>query len=353
MELEYAYRQIAERLDRIDFPALYSGFRRYPFAVYNARQAYTAGGLIARPSEFIANTAVSFGGGYTAIWSLTEDGYDLDVLTAKIVHEMLHAHQRTVGDSRWADEREAFIWYRYDAVNLTARLEEAACMKECLTGDARGAFSRLMALRKARFEAFPYEYGYEARTEQMEGTAHYVELCALKQLDAGKAEVSRERTFAELLDPASYYPVRAVTYLSGAAMIACLKKYSDFDTDRLSDTPFAEAALDGVKPCALPECDARAGAVLAGARERMRDQVGQAIKKGRLVLEGDYRLIAWNVYDGVWDGHYAVLTYFIGYWEGGELPCTDEELFAGMKMLNGNFVAEVDESLRMTRVWEL
>ena len=77
----------------------------------------------------------------------------------------------------------------------------------------------------------------------------------------------------------------------------------------------------------------------------------RTIEKGDLVLEGAYRLIAWNVYDAVWDGRYAVITAFIGYIEGGALPESDEELFAQMKIINGNFVAEVDADLNLTRVW--
>ena len=42
---------------------------------------------------------------------------------------------------------------------------------------------------------------------------------------------------------------------------------------------------------------------------------------------------------------------FIGYIEGGALPESDEELFAQMKIINGNFVAEVDADLNLTRVW--
>ena len=352
MELEQAYRRVEERLDRIDFPGLIRGFYRFSFALYDDAKAYTGGASIDKPANFIGNTSVQYNGAHTAIWYLPDEPADYDVLASKIVHEMLHAFQNASGEKRWADERAALVKYRYDEDNLSARLAEAECMRECLTGDAPEAFARLLSLRKARMTRFPFEYDYEARIEQIEGTAQYVELAALAQLDAAKAERRREELLSELADPSRYFPVRSVTYLSGAAMIACLRRYTDFDTDRFTDIPFATAAAEQAQPCDLPACDSRVTACLADWRKQQREIVDRALESGEPVLDGEYRLFAWNVYDGTWDGRYALLTAFIGYVEGTEkMPETNEELFTVMKMLNGNFVAEVDGDLRMTRVW--
>ena len=351
MELEQAYRRIEERLDRMDFPALFRGFYRFPFALYDDAKAYTGEAYIDKPAGFLGNTSVQFNGAHTAIWNLAEGTDDFDVLASKIVHEMLHAFQNASGEKRWADERTAMVRYRYDEANLSARLAEAVCMRECLSGHDPEAFRRLLSLRKARMTRFPYEYDYEARIEQIEGTAHYVELAALAQLDEKKAEQRREQMLCELAEPARYFPVRAVTYLSGAAMIACLRRYTDFDTDRFTDIPFATAAAEQADPSDLPPCDSRVAACLADWRKQQREIVDRALDQNEIVLKGEYRLIAWNVYDGTWDGQYAVLSVFIGYIEGTELPDSDEKLFAAMKVINGNFVAEVDGDLRMTCLW--
>ena len=154
-----------------------------------------------------------------------------------------------------------------------------------------------------------------------------------------------------LQDPAQYFPVRSVTYLSGAAFIACLRKYTELDTDSFTDTPFAIAALAKAEPCAVPEKDGRAAAALSAWQEQKQETVRKTIEKGEIVLEGRNRLIGWNVYDGTWDGKYAVLTAFLGYIEGTELPQTDEELFAQMKVIQGDFVAEMDEEFYLSRVW--
>lgn len=351
MELTEAYRQIAERLDRIDFRALFRGFHRFPFALYDENRACVDGRLIDKPADFLGNTSVLYEGRHTAIWQLTGETRDFDTLTSKIVHEMLHAFQNASGESRWADERAAMVRYRYDADHIAARLAEAALLRKCLAGDDPEAFGELLRLRRARMERFPYEYDYEARIEQIEGTANHVELAALAQLNPAAANERMERLPDALADPARYFPVRAVTYLSGAAFLACLHRYTDLDTDAFTDTPFAVRALEGVRPCALPKDDGRAAACLEAWLGRLRETANRAVEKGDAALSGDFRLVAWNVYDGAWDGRYAVLSHFAGYVEGRELPSTDEELFAQMRFLYGDFVADLDEDLHFTRLW--
>ena len=351
MELAFASRQIEERLDRLDFSALFRGFSRYPYALYHKDKAYINGEYIEKPTAFLGNTSVLYNGAHTAIWQLAGEEWDFDVLASKLAHEMLHAHQNAVGETRWADERAALVKYPHDAVNVSARLEEAACMEICLSENAPEAFSRLLALRKARMERFLFAYDYEARIEQIEGTAHFVELAALKQLNEDKAKERWKVLFAGLRDPKRYFPARSVTYLSGAAFIACLRKYTDFDTDAFTDAPFAVTALESVRPCELPEIDPRVEAALADWRKEGREIVNRALEKGEMVLDGACRLVAFNVYDAFWDGKYAVISAFIGYIEGTELPQTDEELFAQLKILNGDFVAELDGNLRLSRVW--
>lgn len=351
MELAYAYQQVKERLDKLDFSALYRGFSRFPFALYQDTQAYMDGGYFDKPACFMGNTSVLYNGAHTAIWQLAGENWDFDVLASKLAHEMLHAYQNAVGETRWADERAALVKYPHDAANVSARLEEAACMEQCLSENAPGAFSRLLSLRKARMERFPFAFDYEARIEQIEGTAHFVELAALKQLNGDKAKERWNRLFAGLRDPKRYFPARSVTYLSGAAFIACLKKYTEFDMDAFTNTPFVTAALEGVRPCELPGVDPRAEAALADWRKEGREIVIRAMEKGDIVLDGGCRLVAWNVYDAFWDGQYAVISSLLCYIEGTDLPDTDEALFAQMKVLNGDFVTELDENLRLSRVW--
>ncbi|MBR6707299.1 MAG: hypothetical protein IKI84_11575 [Clostridia bacterium] len=350
MDLSYAYEQVLSRLERLDFSALFGGFRRFPFALYNEAEAFFDGKRIEKPAEFIANTSVMYNGEYIAIWNLMEEAYDFDVLASKLAHEMFHAFQNANGEKRWANERAALVKYRYEEANFAAKMEEAECMRRCLSGIDREAFERLLALRKARMECFPFAYDYEARIEQIEGTANYVEMEALSRLDREKGENRMREALEEINDPSRYFPVRAVTYLTGAAFLACLGRYADMDTERFTDTPFSIEALKHSAPCPLPEKDACASACLEKWRERTREKVSRALEKNEIVLEGPSCLAAWNVYDGYWDGTYAILTYFLGYTDG-PLPETQEQAMSQIKFLKGDFVAEMNSDMTLLRVW--
>ena len=45
MELLTLYHAVAEQLDRLDFAALYPGYHRYPFALYDEEQVCLEGQL--------------------------------------------------------------------------------------------------------------------------------------------------------------------------------------------------------------------------------------------------------------------------------------------------------------------
>ena len=48
MELLTLYHAVAEQLDRLDFAALYPGYHRYPFALYDEEQVCLEGQLFPR-----------------------------------------------------------------------------------------------------------------------------------------------------------------------------------------------------------------------------------------------------------------------------------------------------------------
>ncbi len=355
MKLEKLYFEIVKRLDNLDFGSLYKGFYRFQFALYNDDQAFFGGNYIERPSNFIGNTSVKYDGKDIAIWHIRDEAPDLDVLTSKIVHEMLHAYQNAKKDERFADERSAMVKYRYDEINISVSLMEAELMKRCLTQDSPENFNKLLSFRKLRSDSFAYEYDYESRIEQIEGTANYVELSVLSKLDSSKAKKGWVDLYKDIVNPDKYFPIRGITYYTGAAFMACLKKYTNYDTDRFSNVPFAIGALHLVESdsgvTCLPEADEKVNKSLNAWKNWQKEVITSAIDKDELVLDGEYRLVCFNVYDACWDGKYAIISYFLGYIDGFELPTTDEELFAKMKMLNGNYIAEVDEDLRLFRVW--
>ena len=340
MDLRFAYGEVERRLEKLDFSTLWPGFRPLPFALYDSSACFFDGEFVPKTAEFMANTSIEYRGEQIAIWQL-EGEPDPDTLTASLVHEMFHAFQKICGESRWADERAALMNYRYTPENLSMKRKEAELMQAVLEGDPE-AFPTLLELRKRRALDFPGEYDYEARIEQIEGTANLVELEALSLLDREKGKTGWEKLLRQIGDPAAYTPIRIVSYAIGAVFLACIRRCSSYAYFRFTDTPFALGILEGVTPAAgdFPPDPVMETQVRAYRLETERI-IRKALSKNEVILEGPLPLASLNVWDARWDGRYAVSNFFIAWWEGEE-----------MKSMEGDFVAELDRSYTIRRVYK-
>ena len=341
MTLEEAYAAVRERLDTIDFSALWRGFHPFSFALYNAEACFLDGTYVEKTDAFTANTAIEYNGRYVAIWNMEHAPDDLDVLAAKLAHEMFHAFQQESGESRWANEADALKNYRFSAENLTGKLKETELMRRIVRDGDDTCFAQLLALRRLRAERFPYEYDYEARIEQIEGAAQDVELRALEQLSADKAEKARQAIWDKLAEPERYVPVRMISYAIGAAFLACIRACSDYDAESFSTAPFSVGILaeaSGTAP--EPEPDPRAETVIASYKAETRAIIRAALGKNRVVLSGRYPLVSLNIASARRDGRYAFSEFFVMYRDGD-----------AMRTLNGNFVVELDESDNICAVY--
>lgn len=342
MKLDTAYAAVRARLDALDFSTLWRGFRPMRFALYNGEACYFDGAFVKKTDEFAANTAIMYHGEHIAIWNLTEEPEDLDVLASCLAHEMFHAFQELSGESRWADEMDALTRYRYDADNISARLAEAEHMRAILSGGGGTHFEKLLALRKARSVRFPYEYAYEARIEQIEGSANYVELRALSLLDAEKGKRGWERALAQIAEPERYAPARVVSYLTGAALLGCIRRCSGYDFEAFTDIPFAEGILAEAAGMALPVVrDMRAETVCKAYEAETQRIIDTALAKNQIVLRGCYPLDSLNIWDARRSGRYAVSNLFLAYRDGGRA-----------RNLEGNFVVELDGEGNVLTVYE-
>lgn len=341
MELERVYREVANRLGKLDFAALWPGFRPLKFALYDEERCFFHGAYVPKTEEFLANTSIPYQGEQIAIWQLAEEDPDPDRLAASIAHEMFHAFQTISGECRWADERAALRSYRYLPENLGLKLREAELTERLLEAGEAETLPELLALRRRRWETFPGEYDYEARIEQIEGTASFVELEALSRLAPEKGRAGWRKLLDRLKAPENYTPIRVISYDAGAALLACLSRYSDFDFHPFAQVPFAVAALEGVSPAAGElSPDPRAEAVIAAYGRETERIVRAALEKGEVVLEGAYPLMSLNIWDARWDGRYAVSSHFVAWWEGKE-----------PRSLEGDFVVELDEANVIRRVY--
>ena len=57
------YETMKARLDGVDFGAIWEGFHRYPFALYNDEYVWLDGQVIPHDNRFLGNTCIEYGGG--------------------------------------------------------------------------------------------------------------------------------------------------------------------------------------------------------------------------------------------------------------------------------------------------
>jgi hypothetical protein len=333
MDLSIAYKELKQRIDQVDFSQLWRGFQKTKFAVYNDTACFFDGAYIEKTEAFLANTSIQYNGEHIAIWYLPEAPSDWDQLSASIIHEMFHAYQNASGESRWPDEKAALLHYQYTSENLSAKLQEAELISTLLNHNPAADFEALLGARKSRAQKHSYEYDYEARIEQIEGTANYVELRALEQLDPAKAQAKWDTALKSILDPANYLPIRIVSYAIGALFLACIKKQSVFDFESFADEPFSIKILEDILPyTGTAQTSPIIDTILKEYQAETNAIIESTLAKNELVIEGKYPLIGLNVYNARWNGRYATSTYFIAYQDGAE-----------MKTLYGDFIVEIDE----------
>ena len=333
MNLLETYRVLDRYVSSVDFAALWPGFQRIKFAVYDEKECVLDGQKVEKTADFCANTAIEYRGETVAIWQMSGENVDGAVLASKIIHEMFHGFQTLSGETRYPDELEALRSYRYSAENLSIKLDEGQLTAELLENYRAEGLSRLLALRALRRERFPGEFDYEGRVEQIEGSARFVELAALGQLSPEKAGKAWKRLGQTIARPESYFPVRAACYDVGAALFRLLMEHTGLDVRGFSPWPEMEAALEGVAPCDPPAPRPDVRVCLEAYQAETRRVVTQALARNEIALEGPIPLLSVNTYDARRLGPYVTSTYFV-LLGSRENPT----------LLSGDFVVEISGS---------
>ena len=222
MDLEALHAQVKQAILSLDFNAIWPGFKPLRFALYDNEICCFDGHYIDKTDEFCANTSIVYQGEQIAIWMFQQE-MEIPVLASKIVHEMFHGYQNIMGWDCWPNELEALYKYEYNAENLSLKLHENKLLLALLEHFDDSVLKELLAHRKIRSMRFPYEFSYESKVEEIEGTANYVEWQALKQLDENKADELVKQMHARTTKAEYLFPVRISCYYSGALMIDALR----------------------------------------------------------------------------------------------------------------------------------
>ncbi len=346
MDLDTLYIQVSNTISSLDFNLIWPGFKPLKFALYDAARCYFDGHYIEKTDAFCANTSIVYHGEQIAIWMVQEE-LDTSVLTSKIVHEMFHGFQNLMGWDCWPLELEALYRYQYDIENLSIKLHENELLLALLDDPDDSALHELLACRKLRSTKFPYEFLYESKVEEIEGTANYVEWQVIKQLDEIKANELTERMRTLMTKPEYLFPIRISSYYTGALLINALRgacRYC-FET---STRPIIFSQLEDVSPIEddFPGKSDKMRVLTASIEAFNKETesiIKSALEKNQIVLTGPCELKGANIYNARCHNGFITSTYFLMYRDGKE-----------DKMLQGNFVIKMQDEKTISSVylWE-
>lgn len=344
MKLDELYGRVSDAIASLDFARIWPGFSPLRFALYDEEACFFAGTYIEKPDAFCANTSISYHGETIAIWKV-EGELDISVLTAKIVHEMFHGYQVQQGWDCWADETDALYRYDYSAGNLALRLRENELLLTLLSRFDGAALRELLSHRKHRSGKYPYEFSYESKIEEIEGSATYAEWMVLQQLDERAAAAMTERMRAAVTQPEVLVPIRISCYYTGALMIhalLCAGTYSFAPAER----PAILSALQKVRPSdgGFPGKNTlldRVTAAIAAFRQETDEIIRSALDRNEAVLAAPAELLCVNIYDARFYKGYITSRSFLQY--------RDE---TGAKTIYGNYVIRMANETAISRVYK-
>lgn len=224
MELLTLYHAVAEQLDRLDFAALYPGYHRYPFALYDEEQVCLEGQLFPWDDRFLGNTSIEYEGRRIAIWSVALDPQPPVALAANMAHEMFHCFQFDEGERRFPDDLRLLNAPVEPDFYRLKLAENRALAAACRTGE-KEELLRFAALRNERARRFPHVTAEEWKTETIEGTAETVCLRALRVLDPTRYTETRERYLAKLENELPLlFDARRLCYYTGTVLCLTLER---------------------------------------------------------------------------------------------------------------------------------
>ena len=216
------YDRVTDRLINLDFESIYPGFHRFRFALYNDKAIWFEDKEIPQ-QDFYGNTTRVFEDEQIAIWKVDQDpdSYDIDELTAGIVHEMFHAFQMESGMEDEAPSDLKLLQYPEDENNFLIKQAENELLASSVnTARSRKAtiYHTIQASRELRRVGIGDFVHQEELIEKWEGQAECSGTLALKQLSYEKYE-KRLADYAAILTNGDHlFDIRRNACFSGTLM---------------------------------------------------------------------------------------------------------------------------------------
>lgn len=343
MNLIEIYEIIAKNINLIDFNILWDDFKPYRFALYNDSEVVFAGQKVDKTDQFIGNTSILYNNEQIAIWNVTSNDKDMDILTSKIVHEMFHAYQNDKHESRFPNEMEALIKYNYSKDNLNLKLAENKLLKELIESFDKVKFDLFLAYRLKRKTLDSFSFNYESSIEVIEGTALYIELQALYQLNKVKADKYLNNILNKIIEPNNFIPIRVISYNIGVIILKILIDNNiTFDkTIYNNQLTYMDQLLVNISNEKVPDVDDVFSNIIEEDKKKLDLIIKKSIKEEPIVM-GNYKLYGCNVYDARYHIGYLLSNYFIAYID------KEEPVF-----LHGDFIARMDEEFLVKKIYKM
>lgn len=223
MDLLKIYNAVDAVLETLDFNALFPGFHKYKYAIYNSAEICFDGKIMPYQDGFRGDTAIEYNGEYVAIWNIEFDSvYDTEMLAYSLVHEMFHCHQRANGEKRYPSDF-VLLSYPGDIDNFEKKYNENLYLTEAYEKHDIGALQKFAYIRSIRMKVYPDMVLQELKVETIEGMAEYVGLKALQVINCEKfANITNDYICKLRQQDNLLFDIRRIAYCSGALYDLCL-----------------------------------------------------------------------------------------------------------------------------------
>ena len=218
-DLKKLHQAITDRLQKLEFSHLWPSFHLFPFALYNDKFVEFGNQTIPFSTTFVGNTAIKWQESWLAIWDVkTSMIEEIDLLTAKIVHEMFHAYQFEQQESRFPNEFLGMN-YGYNDRNLSIKHRENLLLTKLIKSFTTKTWQEFLEMRTGRKKRFPNQVEYESKIEVVEGMAQYIEMEVLRKLNYALFEKQWQSLLERLINKLNLLNIRRHSYDVGTAIL--------------------------------------------------------------------------------------------------------------------------------------
>lgn len=336
------YQTIKAKLTSIDFNTLWQGFHPFSFALYDEKQVYLEDRVFPKDQRFIGNTAIRFEDQYLAIWQISERDEDLDILTAKIIHEMFHCYQYEMQEMRFPNEILEGLNYRYTLENLSRKYQENLLLIDSFQTFDLERFQECLALRKARSSANEAEVQYESKIEVVEGMAQYIELKALRFLSKAKFHQRLERMIQNIAKKENLLSIRHLSYDVGSLILLFCEQNGlniGHQIGKVEKTIFELLTLNiNPKHVDIGQ-DNELLALINQNEQAIKHQIEVILNHLNTIIHGPFKIAGLDPLNTKRYGSYLYCKYFLAYKQADEV-----------KSIQSTCVAEMADPLTIAKI---